>query len=270
MKKILVIEDVASTLNLFLENLKAEGLYTVIGANNGLIGVQRAQQELPDLIISDIVMSQLDGYTVLRILRQKEATASIPFIFVAAKVTQADIRKGIQMGVDDYLAKSCTAQELLKTVAVCLEKQAFLRHLYGVQFQGAEASKADMIKTAAPGCIFPSNHQLSEVFRFIETNYHYPITLRDVAVATGYSAPYLTNLVQKQTGQTVQSWIILRRMAAARFLLLETNEKIEVIATKVGYQCMVHFFRQFRQYHNTTPQAWRKIASNNFSRDMNE
>ncbi|MEP0802171.1 response regulator [Funiculus sociatus GB2-A5] len=63
MKKILVIEDRAETLNLFLKCLKAEGFYT-IGAENGLIGVQQAEQELPDLIISDITMPELDGYGV--------------------------------------------------------------------------------------------------------------------------------------------------------------------------------------------------------------
>ncbi|MEH2270497.1 MAG: DNA-binding response regulator [Nostoc sp.] len=260
-KKILVIEDTASTRNLFLEGIKAKGFYT-IGAENGLIGVQRANEELPDLIVSEIMIPKLNGYGVLTTLRQNPLTATIPFIFVTVRITRTDIRKGMELGADDYLTKPCTVEELLRAIAVCLEKRAFLQQQYAVQPQiVAEPPLADIIKPAAFECIFPSNHQLNKVFSFIEANYHRPITLKDVAVAVGYCPTYLTNLVQKQTGQTVQNWIIQRRMLAARSLLLETDQKIEAIATLVGYQCMVHFFRQFRQHHGTTPQAWRRASA---------
>ena len=107
MKKILVIEDEARTRNLFVKCLEAEGFYT-IGAENGLVGIQQAQEKLPDLVICDIVMPQLDGYGVLTALRQNPVTAIIPFIFLTAKVFQADIRKGMELGADDYITKPCT------------------------------------------------------------------------------------------------------------------------------------------------------------------
>ena len=261
MKKILVIENTASTRNLFLEGIKTKGFYTM-GAENGLIGVHLAHKELPDLIISEIMIPKLNGYDVLTKLRQNPPTATIPLIFVTVKTTRTDIRKGMEMGADDYLTKPCTIQELLGAITACLEKRALLQQQYTAQSQiVVESPLADIIKPPAFGCIFPSDHQLSEVFDFIEANYHHPITLRDVAVAVGYCPTYLTNLVRRQTGQTVQSWIISRRMSAARSLLLETNQKIEAIAASVGYQSTVHFFRQFRQYHSTTPQAWRKAGA---------
>ncbi len=120
----------------------------------------------------------------------------------------------------------------------------------------------DTVKLADLQLMFSAEPKLSEVFRFIETNYHQRITLSDVAAAVGYSPTYLTNRVRRQTGQTVQNWIIRRRMEAARSLLLESDQKIEEIAAKVGYQSMVHFFRQFRQHHGTSPQAWRKNGGN--------
>lgn len=123
MKKILVIEDKAETRNYFIECLKAEGFYT-IGAQNGLVGVQKVQQELPDLILCDIIMPELDGYGVLTRLRQEPSSATIPFIFVTAKVTRADIRKGMELGADDYLTKPCTVDELLKAIAARFKKQA--------------------------------------------------------------------------------------------------------------------------------------------------
>jgi PAS domain S-box-containing protein len=105
--------------------------------------------------------------------------------------------------------------------------------------------------------IFPNNPKLNEVFQFIEANYQQPITLNDVAQAVGYSSAYLTDLVRRQTGKTVNQWIVERRIAEARRLLLETNQAAHEIALSVGYQNEGHFFRQFRQYHGTTPQVWR-------------
>ena len=270
MKKILVIENRAETRKLFLECLKAEGFYT-IGAENGLIGVQRAQEELPDLVISEIILPKLDGYGILTKLRQNPTTAIIPFIFVTAKVTQTDIRKGMELGADDYLAKPCAVEELLRAIRARLERQATFCQWYAANSQPVrEPPCAGIIRATAPQSILPSDPHLSKVFHFIEANYHQSLTLSDVAVAVGYSPSYLTNLVRRQTGQTVQTWIIERRMAAARSLLLETDEKVEEIAAKVGYQHPVHFFRQFRQHHGTTPQAWRmsQLASTNKSNKM--
>ncbi|MBG1269560.1 response regulator transcription factor [Nostoc sp. WHI] len=262
MKKILVIEDTASTRNLFLEGIKAKGFYT-IGAENGLIGVQQAHKELPDLIISEIMIPKLNGYGVITTLRQNPPTATIPFIFVTAKMTRTDIRKGMEMGADDYLTKPCTVQELLSAIRACLEKRVLLQKSYAAQSESLLKSPETETKTpTTPQLIFPSNPQLKKVFHFIEANYHQQITLNDVALAIGYCPTYLSKLVRHQTGQTLQSWIIQRRMVAARSLLVETSETVEQIAALVGYQCMVHFFRQFRQYHGTTPQAWRKAHCN--------
>ncbi|MBD0346685.1 MAG: response regulator, partial [Coleofasciculus sp. Co-bin14] len=157
MEKILVIEDSADNRDLFIESLEAEGFYAV-GAENGLVGLQRAQDGLPDLVICDIMMPQLDGYGVLSRLRQDPATAIIPFIFLTAKVTKAEIRQGMEMGADDYLTKPCTVEELLGAIAACLEKRANLRKLYAKQSQPvAEAPEAEITKLAAPKSIFPSD-----------------------------------------------------------------------------------------------------------------
>jgi YesN/AraC family two-component response regulator len=257
MKKILVIEDSAETRNLFLEWLNAEGFYA-LAAENGLIGVQQAQKELPDLIICDIMMPQLDGYGVLTTLRQEPSSVTIPFIFVTAKVTWADFRKGMELGADDYLTKPCTKDELLKAISARLEKQAALRKWFTASAQlVSEPSLTDTGSRKALESLFPSVPQLRKVFDFIEANYHQPITVEEVAQVFSYSPTYLTNLVQKQTGQSLYRWIVSRRMAQARSLLLETDQAVEQIAEAVGYHHAVHFFRQFRQHHGTTPQAWR-------------
>jgi YesN/AraC family two-component response regulator len=243
---------------MFLECLEAEGFDT-ISAENGLVGVQQAQEQLPDLVICDIRMPQLDGYGVLTTLRTDPVTAMIPFIFLTAKANKAEVRQGMDLGADDYLTKPSTVEELLGAISARLEKQAVLRQWCAVECQRAsEPLPTDTAKPAAPKSIFPSNSQLSKVFDFIEANYHQPIGLCEVAQAVGYSCAYLTDLVRRQTGQTVNRWIVKRRMAAACSLLLETKQSMEQIAEAVGYQNTGHFFRQFRQYHGTTPQVWRK------------
>lgn len=258
MKKILVIEDETETRDIFLECLEAEGFNT-IGAENGHVGVQKAQEQLPDLVICDIRMPELDGYGVLTTLRQNPVTAIIPFIFLTAKASKAEVRKGMELGADDYLTKPSTVEELLGAISARLEKQAALREWCAVKSQQVSTPPpADAAKPANPQPIFPSNSQLSKVFDFIEANYNQPIGLSDVAQAVGYSPAYLTDLVRRQTGQAVHRWIVSRRMAKACSLLLETNQTVDQIAEAVGYQYAGCFFRQFRQSFGMTPQAWRK------------
>ncbi|MCM0592396.1 MAG: response regulator [Gloeotrichia echinulata IR180] len=251
-KKILVVEDDAVTRNLFLDCLEAEGFET-ISAQNGLIGIQKAQEYLPDLVICDILMPDIDGYSVLTHLRQDPITAIIPFIFLTGSDTKADVRKGMELGADDYLTKPSTVEELLRAIAIRFEKQSLLRYWY--------ATNSHQVSPTLPvtsDSIFPLVPQLKDVFDFIEAHYHKGITLSDVAEAVGYSPAYLTHKVAQQTGDTVNGWILKRRMAAARPLLINTNQTIEQVARSLGYQNACHFSRHFREQHGLPPKTWRK------------
>ena len=258
-KKILVIEDDAITRNIFLDGLEAEGFYT-IGAENGRVGILKAQENLPDLVICDIMMPDMNGFGVLAALRQDPVTAITPFIFLTGSNTKADIRKGMDLGADDYVTKPATVEELLRAITTRLEKQTkVMQYWYNTCYQQIpQPSCVIAAPSKDPQSFFPSLPQLKEVFDFIEANYQQGITLCDVAEAVGYSSAYLTNRVAKQTGETVNGWIVKRRMAAARSLLQNTSQTIEHIATSVGYQNACHFSRQFRQHHGVPPQSWRK------------
>jgi PAS domain S-box-containing protein len=107
------------------------------------------------------------------------------------------------------------------------------------------------------GSQFRSRPTVAKVFSFIESNYRDSIGLREVAQALNYSPAYLTNLVHKETGRTVNQWITEYRMAEARLLLLKTNHSVNQIAADVGYQSTEHFIRQFHQLHSMTPKVWR-------------
>lgn len=253
-KTILVIEDDAITRNIFLEILESEG-FVAIGAENGQIGIEKAEKYLPDLIICDLLMPVMDGYTVLIKLHKNPLTAIIPFIFLTANDTKEAMRKGMELGADDYLNKPATVDQLLKVINVRLEKQSLIKSWYKNQsYPVAKISEpADNSES-----IFPNIPHLTQVFDYIEANYHQGITLADVAQAVGYSRAYLTNQVSKQTGKSVNAWIVHRRMVAACNLLKSTNLTIEEISTKIGYQNACHFSRQFSDHLNLSPTSWRK------------
>lgn len=125
MTKILVLEDDDLSRQPLIDLLEASG-YTVLTADNGREGIEIAQRERPDLIISDIVMPEVDGFGVYTTLQDEPETAIIPFIFLTAKSDPADIREGLGLGADDYLIKPFQPAELLEAVRVRLEKYARL------------------------------------------------------------------------------------------------------------------------------------------------
>ncbi|MEB3337860.1 MAG: response regulator [Leptolyngbyaceae bacterium] len=125
MKKILIIEDSEDVRDSIVSILEAEH-YQTFSADNGELGVRLAQEQSPDLIICDIMMPVLDGYGVLHTLHQDLQTAAIPFIFLTAKASQADLRQGMNLGADDYLVKPFSHSELLGAIATRLAKQEVL------------------------------------------------------------------------------------------------------------------------------------------------
>lgn len=123
MKKILLIEDNPEIRENTGEILSLAN-YEVMVAENGKIGVAMAIEKIPDLIICDIMMPELDGFGVLHILSKNPATEQIPFIFLTAKTEKSDMRKGMDLGADDYLTKPFDDTELLNAIEARLRKHA--------------------------------------------------------------------------------------------------------------------------------------------------
>lgn len=135
MKTILVIEDNKDVRENTAEILEMAS-YKVLQAENGKQGVEMAQNTRPDLIICDIMMPVLDGYGVIHLLNKNQDTASIPFIFLTAKSERTDIRKGMEMGADDYISKPFDDIELLNAVESRLKKNELLKAEYSQNVQG--------------------------------------------------------------------------------------------------------------------------------------
>jgi EAL domain-containing protein (putative c-di-GMP-specific phosphodiesterase class I)/ActR/RegA family two-component response regulator len=129
MKKILVIEDEEIIRENILKLLKAEG-FDVTGAENGAQGLNAAVSNLPDVIICDVMMPELDGYGVLMALRSNPVTATLPFVFLTGKAERSEMRQGMELGADDYLTKPFTKAELVGAIASRLKKQEAVAEQY--------------------------------------------------------------------------------------------------------------------------------------------
>jgi CRP-like cAMP-binding protein/CheY-like chemotaxis protein len=195
-KKILLIEDNKEMRENTAEILQLSN-FSVLTACNGKEGVEKAQQEHPDLIICDIMMPILDGYGVLHLLAKNESTAGIPFIFLTAKAERTDLRKGMEMGADDYVTKPFDDVELLNAVEsrfrkIDLLRKEFSRDLNGLNEFMAGVTGSDPLKKL-------SEEQDVRTYRKRETIYlleHYPKGL--FLVVKGKVKTYKTNELGKE------------------------------------------------------------------------
>lgn len=135
MKKILLIEDNQNIRENTAEILELAN-YTVFTAENGKVGVETALREKPDLIICDIMMPVLDGYGVLHMVQKNPTVHNTPFIFLTAKAERNEMRKGMEMGADDYLTKPFDGTELLNAVECRIKKMDQLKKEFMPGLQG--------------------------------------------------------------------------------------------------------------------------------------
>ena len=126
MYKILIVEDTLAVREEIYDILLMEG-YQIFEAENGETGFEMALKEHPNLIISDILMPELNGFEMFEKLQNNKNTMSIPFLFLSAKGEKEDIRMGMNLGAEDYLVKPFNTDELLKVVKNKLKQQQLIK-----------------------------------------------------------------------------------------------------------------------------------------------
>ncbi|MBK8090386.1 MAG: response regulator [Chitinophagaceae bacterium] len=150
MKKILLIEDNDEIRENTAEILELAN-YKVVTAANGKLGIETALAEVPDLIVCDIMMPVLDGYGVLHALHKNDSVKNIPFIFLTAKTERGDLRKGMELGADDYITKPFSGTELLNAIEGRLKKADLIKEefsgLDGVNKLLAAAGSKDILES---------------------------------------------------------------------------------------------------------------------------
>lgn len=233
MRRILIIEDVQSLREEILEILYCLD-FEGIGAENGAVGVQLAQMHLPDLIISDIMMPEMNGYDVFRVLRQDPETATIPFVFLSAKADKSDIREGMNLGADDYLTKPFTVAELKEAIAARLEKQAALAQPYMTEMKRA-AEQLSQQTYHDPLTNLPNrirlHHQLRQALIQARQDQRLLVILclnldrfKSINATLGYSTgDALLQLIAERLKQCVEPGDAIARLGGDEFGVVLTN-----------------------------------------------
>ncbi len=153
MTTVLLIEDDTVLRENTAELLELSG-YNVLTASNGKTGVSLAKKEHPDIIVCDIMMPELDGYSVLKMLSKSKLTKYIPFIFLSAKTERNDIRKGMNLGADDYITKPFTEDDLISAIESRLAKMSILK----------ESNQKETIETKETGDELKTLNDLKNFF----------------------------------------------------------------------------------------------------------
>ncbi|MBP2831478.1 response regulator [Aquimarina sp. U1-2] len=142
MKTVLLIEDDMALRENTAELLELSD-YNVITSPNGKIGIAKAKIEKPDIIVCDIMMPEVDGYGVLEALSFDVTTCQIPFIFLSAKTEHKEIRKGMNMGADDYLTKPFEEEELVSAIESRLAKAKIIANVLEEQTKKTEQNQSE-------------------------------------------------------------------------------------------------------------------------------
>ena len=168
MTKILVIEDELFVRENIVDLLEAED-FEVFSTENGILGILWAQENLPDLIICDVMMPEINGHDVLEEMRELPETSLTPFIFLTAMSDKGDIRHGMELGADDYLTKPFTRNELLSAISSRLLKHAKLMKQYNEEHLKTrvleqKVKKLEILKTKSE-----LSHELQQALLKIHT-----------------------------------------------------------------------------------------------------
>jgi diguanylate cyclase (GGDEF)-like protein len=234
MPKILVVEDDPTVQTLIVKLLKAEG-FDVVSGSDGRVGIQLALAHVPDLIVCDIMMPELNGYEVLEQLRQNAETARIPFIFLSAKADRSDQRQGMDLGADDYLTKPFKRVELLNAISARLDKQTSITQPYIDEMKRA-AQTLNQMAYRDPLTNLPNrillHHSLQEAMKQAERSQQtiavFCLNLdrfQSINTNLGYSnGDLLLQMVANRLNSFFCKDVTIARLGGDEFSLLLTNQ----------------------------------------------
>jgi len=244
-RSILIVDDSAFEQRMLVD-LLSELPYRVSVAFNGMQGYQLALANQPDLILLDVRMPNMDGYTCCRLLKANPATFDIPVIFLSGADAAEDRIMGLSIGGVDYVSKPFTPGELAARIHVHLNLMRRTPGAAGTPESAAAANSDAVIVNAAR--------------RLIKDNLAALPSLSEIARSVGTYREKLSQLFREQTGMTVFAFIREERIARGVQLLRDTEIDVQDIALLIGFNNAGNFATAFRERMGVTPSAYRHAA----------
>ena len=240
---LLIVEDNLDVQHYLTLCLESE--YRLVFARNGREGLDRAHQYIPDLIISDVMMPEMDGFELCHQLKTDHRTSHIPIIMLTARASAQDRITGLQKGADAYLAKPFSREELQVRLEKLIELRRRLREKYS---QGFPLPEPDSVSEDTEMAFLQKLHQT--VMSNLERE---DFKLDQLARELAMSRMQLHRKLKALTDQTPAQYVKQIRMAYAKKLLLETTLSVSEVATKVGFRSHAHFSTAFKDFFGTAP-----------------
>lgn len=262
-RKILIVDDSAFEQRVLVD-LLSELPYKVSVAFNGLQGYQLALANQPDLILLDVRMPNMDGYTACRLLKANPVTADIPVIFLSGADADEERIMGLSIGGVDYVSKPFSPGELAARIQVHLNL-ARRRVDLGQQASNDAAAGGDPAGAAGSGRTGSSASADSDpdavivaaVKRLIADNLASLPGLAEIARSVGTYREKLSQIFREQTGMTVFAFIREARIRRGETLLRDTDMDVQDIALLIGFNNAGNFATAFRERTGITPSAFR-------------
>lgn len=240
MIQILVIEDEADVRENLEEILRFKG-YNVITAVNGLDGLEKIQNHQIDLVISDIMMPEMDGYELVKKVRESQSLIHIPVILLTAKTMVDEKIQGLEYGADDYITKPFNTKELLARVHNLIEVRKVLRNKSFMETPRKEVESVSDVFMRELYEIFTNNMENS--FFAIE----------DVVSEMGLSKSTIQRRVKNYANKTFNQMLREYRLEQAKHLLEQKSGTISEIAFAVGFNSVSYFSYSFKNYFGYSP-----------------
>lgn len=249
---LLIIDDNAD-MRLFIR-YEFNHDYTVSEASDGFVGFEKACNEIPDIIICDVMMPRIDGVTVCRKIRANMLTSHIPVILLTAKASDTYALEGLQSGANDYIFKPFNAA-ILKTK---VRNLIALRDEVSKRFVKQPAARIQDISPTPLDEKF-----LTKAYEIVEKNLSNPnLDVDAFSIAIGMSRAQLYRKIQVLSGQSVKEFIRIIRLKKAAEMLLKSELNISQVAFDVGFSSVAYFTKSFSSYFGVTPSKYISINKN--------
>jgi DNA-binding response OmpR family regulator len=259
---VLLVED-NPDVRLFISGFLQDH-YEVITGDNGLKGWDLAKEYIPDIIISDVMMPEMDGFTLCNKLKSDERTNHIPVILLTARASDSSHAEGLKMGADVYLSKPFSIEILLLQVNNLLTASERIRQSFNRKFKptpesGGGSVVSDVNNDQKVKRLVDSidNEFLGKVIRIIEADIdNLEFGVPELAKAVAMSQPILYKKLNALTGMSVNEFIKSIKMNNATILLQSKRYTINEIAYMVGFSDRKYFSKEFKKQYGKTPSEF--------------